>query len=216
MKKKNKFTGLFILVLSLCLISMNTIAAQKCSMQITITGEANLSICVHHVADKNGTLLVPYAEAEISAEDMLRENADEQKENAEKLYTFIIENKIAGENLVTDEEGVAPYNNLEEGIYLIYCTDEQVFVPFLVSLPTEVDGELYYDVAAVPKHDESQPDLPSEPEPEPQPSTDTELDEEVPQTGINEIPMYALMIGGTVITMIGLAELVKGRKEKHE
>ena len=53
----------------------------------------------------------------------------------------------------------------------------------------------------------SVPDAPTEPEgPEPA----------IPQTGISVIPMYTLLALGTVLTLAGLYEMIRGREEHHE
>ena len=100
--------------------------------------------------------------------------------------------------------------SLTEGIYLVVCKDGQsvVFPSFLVRLPLELDGELYYDVDAFPK---------SEPTPQPTtapPKPDTPSD--LPQTGWDPLPAICLAAVGAMLLVLGGIGLVRSRKERRD
>ena len=69
---------------------------------------------------------------------------------------------------VTDENGYMTLQGLEKGMYLIVQNDEAEYgtvLPFLVSIPKQINGEWKYEVIASPKGEIIGPEeeVPSEP-----------------------------------------------------
>lgn len=82
----------------------------------------------------------------------------ERRETAKSLEAYTGEHpELAKRTAVTDEDGELTFASLDTGLYLVSriridtanlaCSMD----PFLVDIPTESDGELGYDVTAVPK-----------------------------------------------------------------
>lgn len=80
--------------------------------------------------------------------------ASERKAQAEKLYAYVRKNQLSGVIQKTDKNGVAVFTNLNNRVYLIIQTEKKTTAqagsfnsePFLVSIPSEVNGEILYDV----------------------------------------------------------------------
>ena len=115
------------------------------------------------------------------------------------------------EAVETDADGIARFEGLEEGAYLI-CQDgfskKSYFTeiePFIVTVPITVDGEWTYQVEAEPKVEPI-------PTPTPKPTKPPE-DPNLPQTGLVRWPILALGVGGVVLFGLGWALcFVKRRK----
>lgn len=109
------------------------------------------------------------------------ESASDRKEQAEKLYAYAVEQKIQGKTQKTDTSGVTTFDNLERGVYLIAQKEKLVYdeseeymtSPFLISIPTEVDGKEVDRVTVEPKSEwetPEKPEKPQKPENPPKPS----------------------------------------------
>lgn len=82
------------------------------------------------------------------------ETADDMETAARKLQKVITPETT----LKTDNKGVATFNDLKVGMYLVNVVDYADYeniTPFLVSIPTfnEVDKVMEYDVTVLPKHE---------------------------------------------------------------
>lgn len=83
-----------------------------------------------------------------------------RRQAARELEAYTRENPaLLTHTQMTDEDGVVVFSPLEPGLYLVTRTQVDVanractMEPFLVDIPTEVNGKLEYDLAAVPKFD---------------------------------------------------------------
>ena len=58
------------------------------------------------------------------------------------------------------ENGKATFSDLDLGVWVVFPkeNDKYIFNPYLVFLPFESNGKLYYEVSSIPKTDESNPD----------------------------------------------------------
>ncbi len=100
------------------------------------------------------------------------ENASDRKEQAEELYAYAVKQKLQGKTQKTDESGIAVFDNLEPGFYLIAQKEELVYgeseefmtSAFLMSIPSEVDGKEAYHVTVEPKSEWEMPEKPQKPE----------------------------------------------------
>ncbi len=70
-----------------------------------------------------------------------------------EIYRYIKVNDIPYVTAVTNSEGSALFSDLDEGMYLIFCEELQnlTFSPYMVYLPSVIDGSLNYNVISKPK-----------------------------------------------------------------
>ena len=85
-------------------------------------------------------------------------SAEAREKQAKDLFEYAENRNISGTTQVTDNLGHASFTELEEGIYLIAqignveCgTDQFESAPFLVNIPSEINGKAEYDVVIEPK-----------------------------------------------------------------
>ena len=201
-----KFKFAWVLPVLLCLLSAHpAAAAQTGSLRLTVEGAPGLEICLHYVADDNGTLTAEFSNAGITPGKMSDET--ELATNASQLRDYAVEHSAAGMKKAVDAAGNADYTGLAEGCYLVYCVGNTKFEPFLLLVPTTINGEAVYDIQAEPKScegglDTVTPTPPSEPN--------------IPQTGSSVLPQYLLLALGIVTAGAGVAELAHGRRETCE
>ena len=147
------------LILSMCCVLLCTWAlAATCSIRVTMKDDRNVAVpdfCVElcRVTTFDGehhSLTEEFSELGISAEELAGGGTAEQ---AEEIYQYLLARELSGTILLTDDHGTANFAALEQGIYLVFERGGQVlsFSPYLVCLPTESEGELYYHIASVPK-----------------------------------------------------------------
>ena len=200
--KRNK-----LLLFLVCLFSVFGFAVSVCAQ-----GQGSIHLIgieqpaqIYLVANRDGILLPPYDTT--SVEDILSEKGAADKANA--LWACAVEKGTPLTEQIPGDEHTVMFENLDEGVYLIGSPSGK-FVPFVVPVPMKLDEEILWDIQATPKPgDDPKPEDPTEPSnPAPGPN--------IPQTGTSVIPMYLLMIVGTALTVVGLFELLRGRKESHE
>ena len=106
-------------------------------------------------------------------------SAEAREKQAKQLYAFAKENDISGLMQETDSSGCTSFGELDEGIYLIAQignvesgTDKFESAPFLVNIPSEINGNVEYNVTIEPKAEwvspetpPSNPDKPKDPTP---------------------------------------------------
>ncbi len=183
------------------------------SLHILLTGQdgtptQKITVLVYRVADTDGTLTEDFAAAGIDAGTLFE--TEQEAKTARRLAAFAAEHGCSAEKQPTDATGEATFAPLAEGIYLVRCAEGQsvVFPAFLVHLPLELEGKLYYDVDAFPKS-EPAPTPPSPPAPRPDDAPN------LPQTGWDPLPTLLLAFGGLVILCLGVIELIRAGKANH-
>ena len=229
---------------SLCLLAVLLVtalsviparAAASGSLRITLTDRQGrpagaVTIDLYRVAGTDGALTEDFSGADIPADSLLSEQ--DKSANARTLADWASAHSLTGTEAVTDSRGKASFSSLDLGIYLAVCRSGQsvAFAPFLISIPMRENGWPLYDVAAYPKVERpSSPDGPDRPDNPDQPDTpdtpnvpvdpDTPVSPEqpsLPQTGTDPFPVYALLTGGTLLTVLGLADLLRQRKHSHD
>ena len=213
MKRKNGV--ILLLAAALCLMLALPAGATETGSITVCVEELGLDVVMHKVAGIDGVLNDSFSGAAISPETML--DSRESEVNAAALYKYALEQKIPGEEKTSDAQGKVYYSGLQEGCYLVYCLQADEFDPFLVFMPTVINGEAIYDVISEPKSSEEDETEPTTVPTEPDESTEpTKPEPEIPQTGFNMIPKYILLALGAVVTVAGVVELIRGRKGKHE
>lgn len=245
-KKKiwSKLPSAGLICLCLALLSSAVYAAVTGSITIRVEDQADVPIpgfVLHfsQVADADGVLTYSFAAAGISAEDMSDEKLN--AENAAALHDFAVKNSISGTVATTGTDGKVTFKDLEKGIYLVWADEANAlsFEPYLVFMPTVVNGGEDWDILSVPKAGEPDgpeitpspepgvspipdPDITPSPEPEVTPGPGVEVtpapgpgldpeDPTIPQTGVDMLPIYLLFGFGTLFVITGIIMILRGR-----
>ena len=167
--------ALFFLILT-CLAAL---AVHTGNIQVTVTNMddipvLDMTITLYTVVDEQNRLNPDFSKAGIAAH-YIADNPH-SPEYAAKLAQCAAAQNLTGWDEQTDENGCVYFDNVIEGIYLVVGTLETdsttvVFDPFLVPIPTVINGDPDYSVFAAPKVDYTFPD-PNPPGPKPDPDPD--------------------------------------------
>lgn len=156
-----KWNRVLLSVLLVCLLFTMTAvrAAPSCALQVTILDEAdkpvpNINVDLYQVAvTANGTtaLTADFSGLSLSADQLLADNGA-QNANLVYQYVFAQEPEYMAKRH-TNSGGAVNFSGLQEGIYLVLDEGGQKvsFQPYLVVLPTRIDGQLIYRVSSIPK-----------------------------------------------------------------
>lgn len=219
--KRNNWIRL--LAAALCLLLPVTALAAETPGRLRIV-DIDSPLALYRVADAEGVLTAEFADAGV--EDIT--DSVQAVANARKLAAYGAQQGVPGWEQTPDETGTVCYDNLEEGLYLIRSlAEEEEFKPFLVPIPTVINGEKIYHIDADPKAEETEPTEPTEPT-ESEPSEPTEPEEttvptepeptdpgpNIPQTGNSVIPKYLLLAFGSLAVLLGLIDLIRGRRRQ--
>lgn len=171
MNKIKKYLFLFI---TLLLISNNVVYAdsndhivdfsRKGKFEVTLKDfdETNriegAEIALYHVASvssQNNKLVYEFTEDFTECDADLSDLTKE--ELTDDIKQCITENMEPVQKQMTDSEGVAVFEELELGLYLVKQTNKVVgyskIDPFLINFPKEVDNKWTYEIEAEPKTD---------------------------------------------------------------
>lgn len=214
------------------------------SLRVTLTDRqgrpaGDVVLVLYPVAGTNGVLTADFSGAGIPADSLLSQQ--DAAANARLLADWAADRSPAGTEAVTDSRGRADFAPLGLGIYLVTCRPGQsvTFAPFLISIPLTENGRPLYDVAAYPKtekpdspdhpgtpdkpdgpdtpDDPDEPDMPDMPDTPDSPNTPDSPDKpSMPQTGTDPLPACALLTGGGVLVLLGLADLLRQRRHAHD
>ena len=211
----------------LCAVAAPALAAKVGNISVEIKDDddkpvVGFEVCIVKVADKNAKLIGDFKAASITP-SKLKDEKNNAK-NAKKLLAYV--DDAAAEKKATTTNGRLAFKNLEEGIYLIYDAgnDGHKFDPFLVKMPTVINGSADYDIMASPKIDPitppgggggggEEPGTPGVPgggeggEGEEEPGIPT-----LPLTGVERRPIWALLGLGGVLIVVGVLQLCVRRK----
>ncbi len=77
---------------------------------------------------------------------------------AETIADYVKNNKIDKMSVVS-ENGIASFDKLDLGIWIVFPEDDvkYTFNPYIVFLPFESGGKLYYEISSVPKLEDNNP-----------------------------------------------------------
>lgn len=196
---KNKWL-ILLAVLLLLAASPAVYAAELGSIQVC---DVEGTVTLYPVASADGTLKTEFADVSLDISDEAKAVA-----NAKALWSHAKSKNLPGQNLQADAGGNVLFSPLEQGLYLIGSASEiPEFDPFLVRIPTMINGNPVLHIQAKPKQEEPDPTKPTTPSPE-TPS------QNIPQTGNSVIPKYMLMGAGTLVTLIGLYQMIAGKDEE--
>ena len=191
---------------------------------------------LHHVFYMNGRFTNDFAGCGLMLE------LESLEKDAKLLYDYTQEQNIPGK-IALPANREASFGPLEEGMYLVSSVhDPAEFAPFLLMIPTELNGDYVYHVEAKPKVEDF-PEDPEETDPTTPPPSDPDStnpttppsgettpagthtesnvifqagSSEIPQTGNSVIPQYLLMAIGTLLTLAGLYRVVTEKKENTD
>lgn len=166
------------------------------------------SVVLYPVASADGTLEDDFAD--VPSKIINKTNVASK---AKALWKYAKDEELTGQTRQADEEGSALYSPLEQGLYLVGSTARvPKFDPFLVEIPTEINGRQVFHIEAEPKQEDPDSTTPTKPT-EPKPSKPSQ---NIPQTGTSVIPKYLLMGFGVLITLVGLYQMIRGKEESYE
>lgn len=153
MRKRKLLRLLTVLVLLLLPVSA---AAQTGSLKIQ---GIQHPVALYQVINSEGYISEDF-------EDALPPVITDFAETAKALQTHAFNNHIAGQTM-TPSQGEAFYPSVAMGGYLVCSLHSKgEFAPFLLEIPTIINGEYVYNVEAQPKLEEIPPETePTEPEP---------------------------------------------------
>lgn len=157
-------------------------------------------------------------------------SAEEREKQAKQLFEYVEKNNISGLTQETDVLGRTSFGNLDEGIYLLAQignvqsgTDKFESAPFLVNIPSEINGNVEYDVTIEPKAEwvlpETPPTNPDNPE-KPVPQNPKPSKPDTPSSIQNIINIVKtgdmtsiIVLGLTVIVSLSLIFAICRKKE---
>jgi len=159
MKKIFKITlSLLMVVLLVAGVAFTCTATDK-EGKITITLEESnknkidgLKVNICHVANLNNTGYFPTSAFENSGISIAGILNNPNEATAKNLVDFIKKNKVSVQS-ATSKDSKAVFSDLDKGIWVVYCgeSSKYTFNPYIVFLPYESGGKLYYEVMSVPK-----------------------------------------------------------------
>jgi len=155
--------GLMLLQI-LCGTSLRTAATDASFIDRTKTGSVQLTLETDDGEPVSDGVISIYEVAVLSDDGYTKTEAFgnftaeldvEDTALASDLVVYVESNQIDGTRRVIDEVGIASFDGLELGLYLIVQTEEsadyETIAPFLVTIPIEEDGVWVYDVDVTPK-----------------------------------------------------------------
>ena len=164
MKRILKNVGIFLVTAVLLLGSvLPCIAAEHGSITLTLEDKEKNQInatTVHlcQIAELNSTGYYPTEKFEDSGISISGIINSPDESTAKTLLDYVMEKEIETLSAVSDN-GRVLFDDLELGIWLVYCDDASAYVfnPYIVLLPYKVEGVLSYDIQSIPKLEENKP-----------------------------------------------------------
>lgn len=211
-----------VFILTFLLIPQSTVAAEKTGSLTVyyhgVTPQGNQAVLsgtefsLQKVGEKKQhgwELQGVFKTSNVALTDM---SSSGQRRVAEQLYNFAVKEQLKGEVRITEKNGQAVFQGLEEGLYLCAASGDITYedgtfhsAPFLVFIP-EVDekGDRLYDVTVKPKNEwvEAKPEVqkPAQPEKKPENSKG-----EGAKTGDNTdifTPVLFLLLGVSIMVTL--------------
>jgi len=160
-RRKLNRAALMLLILLLC--SVPALAAPMGSLQLILQDSdgqpvADVQVELIRVAGMDGEgcrLREGFEGLGVSGDTLYTEPTPE---NAELVYQYVCANDLKGIVKTTSAAGTVSFNGLGEGVYLLFERggQEVAFEPFLVVMPTRIDGEPAYHLVSIPKISETE------------------------------------------------------------
>lgn len=169
MIKQLKTYSLFLLLISLLFVSLIQAHADSRTgsididykgrtdnqEEIILSGAKFEIIPIQYVENEKWVWQSSFVDCGISLNDT---SAEARNKQAKQLLEYARKKGISGNQQLTDSMGHALFSGLNEGMYLVFQigsvkngNDTFESAPFLVSIPSDIDGYLVYDVKVEPK-----------------------------------------------------------------
>lgn len=167
MIKQLKIHSLLLLLISLLFVSLIQVHADSrmgsididykgrtdSQEEIVLSGAKFEIIPIQYVENEKWVWQSSFVDCGISLNDT---SAEARNKQAKQLLEYARKKGVSGNQQLTDSTGHTVFSNLNEGMYLITQIDSvkngnDTFesAPFLVSVPSDIDGYLVYDVIKV-------------------------------------------------------------------
>lgn len=158
--------------------------------EIILSGAKFEIIPIQYVENEKWVWQSSFVDCGVSLHDT---SAEARNKQAKQLLEYARKKGISGNQQLTDTMGHTVFSNLNEGMYLITQigsvkngNDTFESAPFLVSVPSDIDGYLMYDVKVEPKvtwlTNNVPPSVPAEKPSEKNPPEDTNTGVQVKKT----------------------------------
>lgn len=169
MIKQLKTYSLFLLLISLLFVSLIQAHADSRTGSIDIDYKGRTDnqeeiilfgakfeiIPIQYVENEKWVWQFSFVDCGVSLHDT---SAEARNKQAKQLLEYARKKGISGNQQLTDSMGHALFSGLNEGMYLVFQigsvkngNDTFESAPFLVSIPSDIDGYLVYDVKVEPK-----------------------------------------------------------------
>lgn len=123
--------------------------------EIILSGAKFEIIPIQYVENEKWVWQSSFVDCGVSLHDT---SAEARNKQAKQLLEYARKKGVSGNQQLTDSMGHALFSGLNEGMYLVFQIDSvkngnDTFesAPFLVSIPSDIDGYLVYDVKVEPK-----------------------------------------------------------------
>ena len=160
---KRIFIAILTVAILCCLVLPCFAAAENGSISITLEdknkiGINGVTVYLCQVAELNNNGYYPTTAFESSGISISRLINSPDESSAKSVVDYIRNNKIEVLSAIS-ENGKANFSNLDLGIWVVFCAEDSkyTFNPYIVFLPYESGGKLYYEVSSVPKIEDSKP-----------------------------------------------------------
>ena len=169
MIKQLKIHSLFLLLISLLFVSLIQVHADSRmgsididykgrtdnQEEIILSGAKFEIIPIQYVENEKWVWQSSFVDCGVSLHDT---SAEARNKQAKQLLEYARKKGVSGNQQLTDSMGHALFSGLNEGMYLVFQIDSVKngndtieSAPFLVSIPSDIDGYLVYDVKVEPK-----------------------------------------------------------------
>lgn len=169
MIKQLKIHSLFLLLISLLFVSLIQVHADSRTgsididykgrtdnqEEIILSGAKFEIIPIQYVENEKWVWQSSFVDCGVSLHDT---SAEARNKQAKQLLEYAKKKGVSGNQQLTDSMGHALFSGLNEGMYLVFQigsvkngNDTFESAPFLVSIPSNIDGYLVYDVKVEPK-----------------------------------------------------------------
>lgn len=139
--------------------------------EIVLSGAKFEIIPIQYVENGNWVWQSSFVDCGVSLHDT---SAEARNKQAKQLLEYARKKGVSGNQQFTDNMGHALFSGLNEGMYLVFQigsvkngNDTFESAPFLVGIPSDIDGYLVYDVKVEPKvtwiTDNAPPTVPEKP-----------------------------------------------------
>ena len=118
-----------------------------------------MTVLMCRIAELNSTGYYPTADFENSGISISGIVNSPDENSAKAVLSFVEKNKVSAISK-TSENGKVSFSGLDLGIWLVYgeANGKYSFNPYIVFLPYESGGKLFYEISSAPKVDDNSPD----------------------------------------------------------